>query len=98
MATIPVIRVQDLKVCFSDRPRYFPTNQNPLSFTWENPEAPAAIAITITAVSEGEIAEEVKTGAVIPAAVIMATVADPCSNLTNNATVKPKNRGLKSVP
>lgn len=56
------------------------------------------MAITINAVSEGEIAVDVNTGAVIPAAVIMATVADPCNSRTSRAIINPKNKGLKKVP
>jgi len=59
-------------------------------------DAPEAIAMTISAVCNGfngvMIIDEV-----IPAAVIMATVEDPCKILTVAAAKNPKSRGLKPI-
>ena len=96
-AMIVVMSVQLRKVCFSDSPKYFPTSQNPLSFTWENPVAPEAIAMTIKAISGAERFAEAKTGAVMPAEVIMATVAEPCRIRTNAAITNPKISGFKRL-
>jgi hypothetical protein len=76
-AKIVVITVQDLKVCFSDMPKYWPTSQNPLSFTCENILAPDAMAITMQASSMELNSDPDSSGATSPAAVIMATVEDP---------------------
>ena len=74
-------------------PKYLLTNQNPLSFTCDNIEAPEAMAITNKALSISEIVET-KSGAVIPAAVIMATVEDPCKTLTITADKKANSKTL----
>ena len=84
---IVVIRVQLLKVCRSLIPKYLLTNQKPLSFTWDNIEAPEAMAITNNALSNSLI-PKVSNGAVSPAAVIMATVDEPCKIRTKTAAKK----------
>lgn len=75
-ARIVVIAVQLLKVCFSFNPKYLLTNQNPLSLTCDIIDAPDAIAITKSALSIS-VTSAANNGAVIPAAVIIATVAEP---------------------
>ncbi len=74
--------VHDRRVCFSSIPKYLLTNQNPLSLTCDSTVAPEAIEITIKASSGAPGLMKLSTGAIIPAAVIMATVADPCVTLT----------------
>ena len=76
-ARIVVIMVHDLNVCFSDILKYWPTNQNPLSLTCEKILAPEAIAITKHANSTLPNLAFIKSGAIRPAAVIIATVEEP---------------------
>jgi len=92
-----VIIVQLLKVSFSVKPKYLLTNQKPLSFTCDKIEAPQAIAITNNALLIS-VTPDVKSGAVRPAAVIIATVAEPCKILTTAAEIKANNKNPKPAP
>ena len=78
--------VQVLSVSPTDSPRNFPTSQKPESFTWEATDAPDAIAIVTKAANGSGCPEAVTSGATRPAAVIIATVADPCSTRMTTAT------------
>ena len=51
--------------------------QNPVSFTCDIAVAPAAIEIVISANKEGDNDKAFTTGAIRPAAVNIATVAEP---------------------
>src|SRR5690606_22433397 len=84
--------VQELKVCFSLIPRYWLTNQKPLSLTWEKILAPEAMAITMQARCMGPNSIWTNKGETSPAAVIMATVEEPCRIRTMAALAKAKNR------
>src|ERR1700761_3610347 len=62
-------------VCFSCKPKYSRTIQNPASLTWQKNTEPAPIA---SAISELCVADSpTTTGATIPAVVVVATVAEP---------------------
>lgn len=69
--------VHERNVSFSLIPRYLLTSQNPESFTWERIVAPEDIAITSKANIAAESSCVDVTGANSPAAVIIATVAEP---------------------
>lgn len=77
---IPVIPIivaiadQVFKVSFSLVPEYLLISQNPLSLKCTKLIAPHPIAITT---SVGFVPVAAMTGAIIPAAVVMDTVADP---------------------
>ena len=78
---------QVLKVCPTVNPKYSLTSQKPASLTWERNTEPAPIASTRRAISmEGMSAA---SGAMIPAAVTVATVADPVARRTATATSQP---------
>ena len=87
-ARIVVIIVHDLKVSFSVILRYWPTSQKPLSLTCEKILAPDAMAITKQANCAFPKFIFTKRGAISPAAVIIATVDDPCMILTIAALIK----------
>ena len=70
--------VHDCRVCFSVMPRYFPTNQKPLSLTCDAVVAPDAMAITMSALCGSDSENDINSGDMMPAEVIMATVAEPC--------------------
>src|SRR5690554_1820415 len=76
------ITVQLCSVCFSFIPKYLPTSQKPLSLTCDNRVAPDDIDNTTRALCGSLRPYSVIIGAIRLAAVIMATVAEPCVTLT----------------
>src|SRR5579864_7033522 len=80
------IAVQDFKVSATLMPKYWFTSQNPESLTWENPEPPQHNARTI--ISGRYPGMPFTMGATIPAAVMIATVADPMAIRIAAATMK----------
>ena len=92
---IPVISVQVRSVVASSMPRYSLTSQKPLSLTCESVLAPAATAKTISAICVLESDRSGRVGARKPAAVIIATVAEPCKTRTNAARIKASKGGSK---
>ena len=63
-------------------------SQNPESFTWLNAVPPAAIAMVSVASCNCESPEIIGMEAIIPAAIVMDTVAEPTETLTAAATRK----------
>ena len=92
-AIIVSIMVQDLRVCLTSIPKYLLTSQKPLSFTCDRMVAPDAMDMTISASSGALGLIKLRTGAIIPAAVIMATVADPWVTLTMAARTQARRMG-----
>ena len=82
-----VINVHERNVFFIDKPKYWFTSQKPLSLTWENVEAPAAIDITIRLNWTGSLTLSINNGETKLADVIMATVEDPCKTLIKTAHI-----------
>ncbi len=74
---ITFITVQLRSVCGTVMPKYSFTIQNPASFTCERQVPPAQSARTI--ISGVYTGIYFTSGAMIPAAVMMATVAEPCA-------------------
>ena len=70
-------------------PKNRPTSQNPESFTWEAMTEPAATAITIVASCSSEYPAEATAAESRPAAVVRATVAEPCAMRRAPAIRKP---------
>ena len=79
-------------------PRYLPTSQKPLSFTCESSVAPDEMAITTSARCGSLISRWRITGAMRPAAVIMATVAEPCVTRTAAASSHASRMGGMAEP
>src|SRR5579872_4038328 len=85
------ITVQLLSVSPTLNPRYSFTNQNPPSFTCDKITDPAPIAMTSNSrLMPGVAAAK---GATMPAAVVIATVADPVATRITAATSQPKTSG-----
>src|ERR1700712_56639 len=78
------ITVQVLRFCTTLTPRYSFTNQNPASLTCERKSEPAPIAKTISETCADE--RSAATGARMPDAVTVATVAEPVATRINTAT------------
>ena len=81
-------------VSFIDRLKYSLKSQNPESLTWENKRLPEPTASTIKL---GSTPKTGIIGAIIPAVVKPATVADPMAILIIPATNQPKIRGGKFI-
>src|SRR6478735_12047251 len=64
--------------------KYSLTSQNPASFTWLRNTEPAPIASTISATCVGD--RPSASGATMPAAVTVATVAEPVATRISTAT------------
>src|SRR5471030_651135 len=80
--------VQVLNVCVTVMPKYSLTSQNPPSFTCDRISDPAPVASTSSS-GRTPVAVEAAAaaiGATIPAAVAMATVADPVATRIKPAT------------
>src|ERR1039457_7093365 len=76
-AAIIFMVVQVFKLCGTVMPKYCVTIQKPESLTWENADPPAQRA-RISSVGEYP-GIPLTSGAAMPAAVMMATVAEPCA-------------------
>src|SRR5580704_16590112 len=85
------IAVHDFKVSATLMPKYWFTSQKPESLTCENPEPPQHSARTIRSGRYPGIPFTI--GATIPAAVIIATVADPWARRIAAATIKTTTSG-----
>ena len=72
------IAVHDFRVCGTVIPKYWFTIQNPESLTCENAVPPQQRASTIRSALYPGMPFTI--GATIPAAVMIATVADPCAS------------------
>ena len=68
-------------------PKYSLTSQNPASLTCERNTDPAPMASTSSAAATGEMSAAI--GAMMPPAVIVATVAEPVARRTATATSQP---------
>src|SRR5690606_6059373 len=86
------INDQDFRVSFMLMLKYSFTNQNPPSLKWEKIRLPEPIDRTIKL---GSTTPEATMGAVIPAVVKPATVADPTQILIIAAIIQPKNKGCR---
>src|SRR5918911_2067144 len=73
------------------RPKYCLTSQNPASFTCEKNTDPAPMASTSSASSDGD--SPLATPETMPAAVMVATVADPVASRIPTATSQPSTSG-----
>ena len=80
--------VQVLRVVFSSIPTSDLTSQNPESLKWEQTVAPPAMAAVTQARWAGDKAATSGIAAIIPAAMVIATVAEPTDILTKAATMK----------
>lgn len=88
--TIVSMMVQDFSVCLMLRLKYSLNSQNPLSFTWERVRLPEPTANTIKL---GSVLVATTTGAMIPAVVSPATVADPMATLMMALIIQPNSKG-----
>lgn len=93
--TIVSITDHDRSVSVSDKLKYSLNIQKPESFTCEKSRLPAPIDSTIKL---GFTAVPVITGAMMPAAVKPATVAEPTQTLIAAASNQPKINGLIAKP
>src|SRR5580693_1842642 len=82
--TIVSITLQVLRVSLTLKLKYSLNNQNAESFTWEKRRLPAPVDSTIRL---GLIWDPTIIGAIIPAAVSPATVADPRQTRINAAMI-----------
>ena len=78
--------VHVFNVIFSSNPSSDLTSQNPESLKWEQTVAPPATAATTHARYIGDRPATSGIAAIIPAAIVMATVAEPTQIRTNAAT------------
>lgn len=69
--------------------RNLPTSQKPPSFRWESTTEPAATAMVRAATCTGLAPEAATPGAISPAAVVSATVAEPWATRITAAMRKP---------
>src|SRR3984893_12441671 len=85
------ITVHDLNVSTTVNPKYSLTNQNPASLTCERINEPEPVARTINSrLTVGSCSTICATS---PAAVIVATVAEPVAIRTKAATPQPRSNG-----
>ena len=89
--TIVSMAVHVFRFVFSSTSNKDLESQNPESLTWLNAVPPAAIAIVIVASCNCEKPVTIGMEAMIPAAIVMDTVADPTEILTTAATKKATN-------
>ena len=82
------IIVHVFKLVFSSIPTKDFTSQNPESLKWEQTVAPPATAAVTQARYKGDKSFIPGIAATIPAAMVIATVADPTQILTSAATIK----------
>src|SRR2546430_12637415 len=84
------------RVCPTDSPKYSLTNQKPASLTCEKNSDPAPTASTsrLTWVVDSDAA----TGARMPAAVTVATVADPVASRISTATSQASSSTDRPLP
>src|SRR5690349_14401767 len=78
----------DLIVCPTLSPKYSLTSQNPASLTCEKNSEPLPTASTSSEVSP--VLSPVTSGARMPDAVTVATVADPVASRISTATSQPR--------
>src|SRR5436190_24048654 len=78
------------------RLKYSFTNQNPPSFTCERINEPAPIAMINS--SRGTPGVPAAIGATIPAAMVIATVAEPDATRIHDATRQPSHIGERIAP
>src|SRR5918992_3309390 len=83
--------VQVLSVCGTVMLKNSLMSQKPASFTWESTREPAPVASTSS--SGGVPGVDAASGATIPAAVVMATVADPVATRMSAATIQARTSG-----
>ena len=84
--TIVSITVHVFRFVFSSTSNKDLESQKPESFTWLKAVPPAAIAIVSVASCNCERPETIGMEAMIPAAIVIDTVADPTDTLTAAAT------------
>src|ERR1700710_3213318 len=77
-------------------PKYSLTSQNPASLTCEKNSDPAPTASASSAVVG--LSRPAASGATMPAAVIVATVAEPVASRMPTATSQPSTSGEKAAP
>ena len=87
---------QVLMVCPTVIPKYSLTSQNPASLTCEKNSDPQPMASTTRDSWAG--LSVVVSGATMPAAVIVATVADPVASRMPTATRKPRTSAEMCAP
>src|SRR5438105_654538 len=87
---------QLLMVCPTDIPKYSLTNQNPASLTCEKNSEPAPTARASSATWVG--GSPAASGATMPAAEIVATVAEPVATRIATAISQPSSSGEKCSP
>ena len=87
---------QVLMVCPTVIPKYSLTSQNPASLTWEKNSEPAPTASASSA-TVGR-SSPAASGATMPAAVMVATVAEPVANRMPTATSQPSISGERLAP
>ena len=80
--------VHVLSVVFSSIPTRDFTSQKPESLKWEQTVAPPATAAVVQARYKGDRPAISGMAAMIPAAMVIATVAEPTQILTRAATTK----------
>ena len=78
--------VHVFRVVFSSSPTSDLTSQKPESLKWEHTVEPPATAAVTQARYMGESSEMPGIAAMIPAAIVIATVEEPTQILTNAAT------------
>lgn len=88
------IKLHDLMVSLIDRLKYSLKSQNPESFTCENNKLPEPTARTIKL---GSTPKTGIMGAIIPAVVSPATVAEPIAMRMTPATNQPKIKGGRFI-
>src|SRR3954452_550349 len=82
------INDQDLMVWPTDKPKYSLTSQNPASLTWEKNSEPEPMASTSSAPCAALM--PAASGATMPAAEMVATVAEPVARRMPTATSQPR--------
>ena len=87
--------LHDRMVSFMLKLKYSLKSQNPESFTWEKNRLPAPTDSTIKL---GSVPDACTNGAMIPAVVKPATVAEPIATRITAAINQPKNNGDKLIP
>ena len=83
------ITVQVFRFCPTVMPMYSLTSQKPASLTWDRNSEPEPIASTISATIG--LDRSAATGARMPAAVTVATVAEPVATRISTATSQARN-------
>ena len=81
------IMVHVFKVVFSSMPTNDFTSQKPESLKWEHTVAPPATAAVVQARYKGERSAMPGMAEMMPAAIVMATVAEPTQMRTRAATI-----------